>query len=63
MLEETSKCPAREVTQDSREWLALRPHYMNGFLAVAGGVLDQPNAYLDAMALIDHWVNKDGSGS
>lgn len=62
-MERSRICPATMVTADSREWLGLRPHYMNGFLAVAGGVLDQPNAYLEAMALIDHWVNKDGSGS
>ena len=63
MLEETSNCPARMVTDDSREWISLYVHYKAGFLAVAGGALDQPNAYMEGMRLIDSWVNKDASGS
>ena len=51
------------MTPDSREWLTLYAHYKAGFLAVAGGTLDQPNAFLEAMALIGNVVNKDGNGS
>lgn len=35
-------------------------HYRAGFLAIAGGILDQPNAYLEAMRTIDHARNTEG---
>lgn len=49
---ESHRCPRREVTQASREWLALYGHYGKGHLALAGGSLEQPAIYLEAMALI-----------
>lgn len=57
----SSVCPRRLVSLESGDWIALHAHYKAGFLAIAGGVLDQPNAYLEAMRLIDHWIAKDGT--
>lgn len=54
-------CPQRIVTDDSREWIAMRTHYLAGFLPFAGGSLEQPNGYLEAMALIDSWIQRDGN--
>ncbi|HYE70600.1 MAG TPA: hypothetical protein VD932_03655 [Aquabacterium sp.] len=48
------------VSEDSRQWISLRGHYVAGFLPVSGGALNQPNAFLEAMQLIDMWVSKDG---
>lgn len=59
VLEQTSKCPAKMVTGDSREWLSLYSHYKAGFMALTGGVMCQPNAYLEAMRIIDQTVNSD----
>ncbi len=42
--------------------LDLHLHYMAGNLAVAGGVTDQPGAYLDAMAIITEWKAYGKSG-
>jgi hypothetical protein len=56
-------CPRKLIEQSSNEWIALHAHYRAGFLAVAGGVLDQPNAYLEAMRLIDHWIAQDARKS
>ena len=53
----TRHCPRRLVTQDSAAWIGLFTHYKAGHLAYAGGALDQPNKYLDAMKIIDQQVN------
>ena len=50
-------CPRRLITAETREWLALYTHYEAGHLAVAGGVLDQPFIYLQAMRAISAAVN------
>jgi len=41
------------VTDRSRTMLRLFRHYRNGVLINAGGLLDQPAAYVDAMDQID----------
>lgn len=33
-------------------WMDLYEHYRNGVLPVAGGLLDQPNAYMRAMTIL-----------
>ena len=45
-------CPRRLVTAESVAWFRLWNFYREGHLAIAGGVLDQPAAYLQAMAYI-----------
>jgi hypothetical protein len=41
----------------------MHAHYRAGFLALDGGILSQPNAYLEAMRLIDHWIAQDARQS
>ena len=40
------------ITPASREWLRLHEHYRNGILPFAGGLLDQPHAYAEAMQVL-----------
>lgn len=51
--ERYTECPTRLVTAESTFWLSVYRHYTNGILLTAGALLDQPAAYLDAMAIIE----------
>lgn len=53
----TKGCLYRMVTDTSRNLLSLYSHYKAGHLLCAGGVGDQPAAYVDAMQIIDTEVN------
>jgi len=46
------RCPIKLVTNQTWFLLALYNHYKNGYLAFAGGVLDQPEWYLKRMEKI-----------
>lgn len=46
-------CLLPMVTQDTRWLLGVFDHYKNGTLLVAGGLLDQPNFYTEAMTLLN----------
>lgn len=41
------------VTERSAELLRLHGHYRSGHLWTSGGIGDQPNYYLEAMAAIE----------
>jgi len=41
------------ITGETRTMLKLHSHYKNGILVNAGGILDQPAAYVDAMSFIE----------
>ena len=41
------------ITDDSWAILGWHKHYKNGILLKGGGLLDQPNYYLETMTLID----------
>jgi len=43
------------VTPESRYWLRLHVHYRNNVLAVAGGLLNQPERYSRAMEIIERY--------
>jgi len=45
------------ITEETEYWIKLFKHYENGILAVAGGVLDQPSIYLEAMEIIQQRTN------
>lgn len=60
---ESRVCLLPMVTPWARQMLALYDHYKNNHLAIAGGVLDQPAGYLEAMRVIDGAVNKSISDS
>ena len=49
---DSNECPRRTLTDDSRRWLSLYPHYEKGHLFVAGALADQPHLYLDVMSVI-----------
>jgi hypothetical protein len=45
-------CPRRLITRGSVEWFNLFNFYRAGHLARAGGVLDQPALYFNAMIFV-----------
>lgn len=61
VIEKSPHCWRRQITPDSQFMLELHVHYRAGHLAVAGGVLDQPARYLEAMQLITEWRER-GTG-
>jgi len=40
------------ITDSSNFMLKMHKHYQNGVLLQSGGLLDQPNYYLEAMEII-----------
>lgn len=50
---ESNICMLPMITDDSWAVLGWHKHYKNGILLKGGGLLDQPNYYLEAMTLID----------
>jgi hypothetical protein len=52
-------CPRKLVSADSWQWIGIHQHYRSGFLLTGGGVIDQPAVYLEAMALIEQWANRE----
>lgn len=46
------------ITDFSTQMIGLYWHYKNGLLPVAGGILDQPDIYLNAMRVIDSAYNR-----
>ena len=62
ILPSTRQCLRKMVTASTWYLLDLHKHYIAGNLAVAGGVTDQPGAYLEAMAIITEWKAHGTSG-
>ncbi|MBY6104907.1 hypothetical protein KUW19_00225 [Ferrimonas balearica] len=56
---ELTVCPKGQITPRSDLYLQLFPHYRAGYLAHAGGVMDQPEPYLQAMSLIQSELSKE----
>lgn len=50
---ESDVCLLPMITQESRFLLRMHEHYKKGKLARTGGVLDQPNFYLEAMEVMN----------
>jgi hypothetical protein len=46
------------ITSASHLWLRLHRHYRANHLAFAGGILDQPNKYAEAMELLTSTFNQ-----
>jgi hypothetical protein len=46
------------VTDFSRRMIDLYGNYKQGYLPKAGGLLDQPNAYVEAMDIIEAQMNR-----
>lgn len=54
---ETNVCLLPMVTNFSRVMLDMYGHYEKGYLPAGGGMLDQPNAFVEAMQIIDGQMN------
>ena len=50
---ESRTCLLPKVTQEARLMLDLYRHYKNGYLPVAGGIMDQPAVFMESMSIID----------
>lgn len=46
-------CPRKLVSDASWDWLRLHRFFKQGVLPYAGGLLDQPYRFLEAMEVID----------
>lgn len=55
---ESRTCLLPMITDESRQMLQLFTHYKNGVLPFSGGILDQPAAFGEAMALVEVQTNK-----
>jgi hypothetical protein len=51
-------CPRWLVDERSGELCRMYRHYKNGVLAFSGGLLEQPNVYVKAMAIIDERTSR-----
>ena len=47
-------CPRKLVTTTSWDWMRLHHFYKRGVLPFSGGLLEQPNRFLEAMEVLDH---------
>lgn len=52
-------CPKPMITARSNGFLRLFNHYERSVFPFAGGLLEQPAAYLEAMELIERAVNQN----
>jgi len=49
----SNTCFLPMITAESHYYIKFHKHYKNGILVMPGSLLEQPNAYLEAMELID----------
>jgi hypothetical protein len=54
----SERCFRKLLTPRTLFLMEMYQHYKNGVLPVAGGLLDQPFAYVHAMGIIDAWFRK-----
>lgn len=50
-------CLLPMITPESYAWLRLHTHYKEGYLPRAGGILDQPNKFMEAMEVLNRAYN------
>ncbi len=55
--EDYFRCPVSLITPFTNTCLRLYGHYKAGFLPAEGGILDQAQAFLDAMVIIESAVS------
>jgi len=60
---ESKTCLLPMVTQQSMMLMKLYKHYSNNILLKQGGILDQPNFYIEAMEILDQKVNENNVNS
>lgn len=59
---ESATCLLPMITPQSRFLIRMHRHYRNGWLPYEGGLLEQPNYYLEAMELIDSLMKEPNDG-
>ena len=52
-------CPLTLVTDDTHRMMAMHTYYKNGYLPVAGGMLDQTEIFVRAMEVIESAINEN----
>lgn len=50
-------CPMMQITPMSRQFMMLHTHYAKRLLPFHGGLMNQPNAYLQAMETIESKIH------
>jgi hypothetical protein len=55
---ESNVCLLPMITEKSLFLIRLHRHYKNGILFDNGGIMKQPNVYLEAMDLLDTFTNE-----
>jgi hypothetical protein len=58
VLEQTNRCPRKDLDAESLAYLPLYSMYRSGHLWRSGGVRRQPARYLEAMRLIESIIGK-----
>jgi len=53
-------CLLPMITPASNTYIRLYRHYKNGILPFEGGLLDQPNPFIEAMEAIDLRIEENG---
>lgn len=53
-------CLLPQITRESIQWLELHEHYRRGVLPFAGGLMDQPNQYFEAMSFLNRLEPNNG---
>lgn len=51
----TQTCPRRLMIADAEEIARLYGAYKAGHLLIAGGIFDQPAAYIEVMSIVQTW--------
>jgi hypothetical protein len=52
------RCPASFIDRQTGLINTAYPHYKNGYLPCAGGLLDQSATFLDAINIVDRTINR-----
>ena len=50
---EYCRCPLKIITRQSMEYIRFYSFFRDGYLPNAGGIMDQPAKFLDAMSMIE----------
>lgn len=56
---ESRVCLKPMISDDSHTFIRLYSHYKNQLLPLGGGLLEQPNVFIQAMEAIESLINSD----
>ena len=52
------RCPLKIITKQTGEYVRFYNFFRDGYLPNAGGIMDQPGKFLDAMSIIESAVGE-----